>query len=177
MNAVTAGRPDPSEYTPYYSAYVAQVDTDDIVSALRGQLDELLGFVGHLDPVTADHRYAAGKWSVKEVIGHVVDSERIFGYRALAIARGERRTLPGFEQDDYVAEGEFTRRSLQSLADEFDHVRRSNLALFESLSADQWMRIGEANEAPISVRAIAWILVGHAKHHVAVIRERYLGTA
>ena len=112
MDAVTAGRPDPSEYTPYYSAYVAQVDTDDIVSALRGQLDELLGFVGHLDPVTADHRYAAGKWSVKEVIGHVVDSERIFGYRALAIARGERRTLPGFEQDDYVAEGEFTRIDL-----------------------------------------------------------------
>ena len=127
--------------------------------------------------MTADHRYQPDKWSVKQVIGHVVDSERIFGYRALAIARGERKPLPGFEQDEYVTQGEFQRRSLPSLADEFDHVRRSNLALFESLSAEQWGRVGEANDVSISVRAIAWVLAGHAKHHVAVIRERYLGTA
>jgi hypothetical protein len=176
MNEVTIGCPRPDEYSPYYAGYIESVQNADILCALRDQLDELLGFLGHLDPATGEHRYAPGKWSVKEVIGHVIDSERIFAYRALAFARGERQPLPGFEQDEYVGSGDFGHRSLRSLGEEFEHVRRSNLALFASFGESTWVRRGMANGSSLSVRAIAYVLAGHAAHHIQVIRHRYLET-
>jgi uncharacterized damage-inducible protein DinB len=145
-----------------------------ILAALEEQRHEILGLLGSLDAEAADFRYAPGKWSVKEVVGHLLDSERIFATRALCLARGEAQALPGFEQDDYVRRGDFDHRSLLSLVREFEAVRLATEALFENLSEEQWTRSGVANAARISVRAIAYIVVGHAAHHTAVIRERYL---
>ena len=133
-----------------------------------------MGFLGSLDKATADYRYGPEKWSVKEVLGHVVDTERIFGARALCFARGEVRPLPPFEQDDYVRSAGFDRRSLASISEEFEAVRRSTETLFESFDESQWNRDGVANEVRMSVRAVAYIVAGHAAHHMSVIRERYL---
>jgi hypothetical protein len=177
MNELTVGRPKREEYTLYHGPFVDRVEGSDVIASLREQLDELLGFLGHLDPATADYRYAEGKWSVKEVIGHVIDTERVFAYRALAFARGERTPLPGFEQDEYVRGGDFSHRSMQSLTNEFEHLRLSNVSLFSSFTEDTWDRFGTADGSALSVRAIAYVVVGHAAHHISVIRERYLGTA
>jgi hypothetical protein len=174
MEDTAAGRPDATEFDPYYAGYVARVVGDDPVGALGSQLEKMVPFLRGLEPGLAGHRYAEGKWAVSEVIGHLADSERIFGTRALRIARGDRTPQPGFDQDAYVAEGGFVARSPGDLAEELGALRRANLALFRSLDREDWRRIGVANGAPVSVRAIAFILVGHAAHHLDVLRERYL---
>lgn len=134
-----------------------------------------MGFLGSLDKATADFRYGPEKWSVKEVLGHVVDTERIFGARALCFARGEKIPLPPFEQDEYVRSAGFDKRSLSSLSREFEAVRQSTESLFDGFDEDQWNRGGVANEVHMTVRAVAYIVAGHAAHHLAVIRDRYLG--
>lgn len=174
MHTTESGRPHPDEYDPYYRLYVDRVGEGPILKALEEQRHEILGLLGSLDPETADYRYAPDKWSVKEVVGHVVDAERIFATRALCVARGETQALPGFEQDAYVVQGDFEHRSLISMVREFEAVRLATEALFANLSEEQWTRCGVANEARVSVRAVAYIVVGHASHHAAVIRERYL---
>ncbi len=174
MHAKDSGRPGPDEYDVYYQPYIERVAQGPILQALEEQRHEILGLLGSLDGIAADYRYAPGKWSVKEVVGHLLDAERIFVIRALCVSRGEKQQLPGFEQDDYVRQGEFDRRSITSLAQEFEAVRLSSEALFRGLSPEQWLRSGTANDSRISVRAAAFIVVGHAAHHTAVIRERYL---
>jgi len=176
MEAEEFGPPPPEEYDPYYQRYIDRVDGRPILKALEEQRYEILGLLGSLDAETADFRYAPGKWSVKEVVGHLLDAERIFTTRALCVARGETQALPGFEQDDYVRQGSFDQRSLFSLVREFEAVRLSTQALFENLSPEQWTRSGVANDVRISVRAVADIVVGHAARHTSVIRERYLDT-
>ncbi len=176
MADVEAGRPDATEYDAYYAGYVARVAADDPVLALASQLEEMVPFLRDLRPGLAGHRYAEGKWTVSEVIGHLVDSERIFGTRALRIARGDRTPQPGFDQDAYVEEGGFSARSPGEIAEELGALRRANLALFRSLDRERWRRLGVANGVPVSVRAIAFILAGHAAHHLDVLRERYLTT-
>jgi hypothetical protein len=175
MHGIDEERPAPGEYDPFYQGYIDRVPEGSIMEALEEQRYEIMGFLGSLDNATAAHRYEPGKWSVKEVLGHLLDTERIFATRALCFARGEDKPLPGFEQDDYVDQGEFDRRSLASLSHEFEAVRQSTERLFGSLGDGHWKRSGVANEARTSVRAVAYIVVGHAAHHMAVIRERYLG--
>jgi len=167
-------RPDPSEYNPYFERYIGKVADGDILETLSRQLDDFKPLLDNIDEGKAAHRYAPGKWSIKEVVGHIVDTERIFGARALAIARGEQAPLPSFEQDDYVEEANFDGRTLASLTDEFANLRRSHLLLFASFDDEVSRRRGTAGGNSVSVRAISWILAGHLLHHQTVIKERYL---
>ena len=168
-----AGRPDASEYAPYYERYVSQIE-GDVLETLERQGAQTLALLGGISEAAAGSRYEPGKWSVKELVGHMIDGERIFAYRALRFARGDATPLPGFDQDPYVAAGNFDARTLSSLAEEFRHVRASTLALFRGLDAEAWSRGGTASDNPVTVRAIAYIIAGHEAHHVGDLRERYL---
>ena len=174
MDDSARGRPQAAEYDPYYGRYIELVEHEDVVEALGEQLDEILGLLGSLDPGIGEFRYAPDKWTLKQVVCHVLDSERIFGVRALCIARGDTQPLPGFDENAYAEQARAERRSISGLAREFELVRRSNIALFKCLDTEVWQRTGTANGATISVRAIPWIVAGHAAHHVRVLRERYL---
>lgn len=167
-------RPDPSEYAEYYHRYISLVPDGDIVVLLEGQIADTVALIGGLSEESAGRPYAPGKWSVKQVVGHLADSERVFAYRAMRIARGDRTFLPGFEQDDYVREGGFDDRPLQDLLEEFQAVRRATVALVGSLTAEAAARTGMANNFGVSVRALAWIAAGHERHHQGLIREKYL---
>lgn len=168
------GRPQPDEHDPYYAGYIGQAEGDDIVGLLEGQIEETVSMFSNVDDAQGLHRYEPDKWSVKELLGHLIDSERVFGYRALCIARGERASLPGMESDDYVREADFDERSVASLLEEYRYVRHSTLSLLRGLGEAAWRRVGVANDAPISVRALAFIIGGHQAHHMKVLRDRYL---
>jgi hypothetical protein len=166
-------RPEPNEYAPYYEKYISLVPGDDATSTLQLQDGRTMKLFGGRHELDGNFRYAPDKWTVKEVLGHLTDTERIFTYRALRIARGDRTPLPGFEQDDYVKSGGFGERTLSSLVEEFASVRRSSLALFRSLDKEAWIRRGTANNNEISVRALAFITAGHELHHAKILEERY----
>ena len=166
-------RPTPSEYASYYEGYISQVSESDIVPVLRSQMDELDVLLGRVEPAQETHRYAEGKWSIREIIGHLIDGERVFGYRALCIARGEKQNLPGFDQDQYMPNSAYASIALEDLLSEFRLVRLSNIAMLRNLDEPAWTRMGTANGAPVSVRALAYIMVGHVRHHMGVLRERY----
>lgn len=167
-------RPSSSEYDPFYAGYVNSVPEGDVLAILAQQTDELRGLLSPLPPAIWRHRYAFGKWSVAEVLGHVCDAERILAYRALRFARGDRTAVPGFEENDYVPAGRFDERAPHSLLAEFEMVRAATLALFRHLPDDAPERVGNANGANVSVRALLYIITGHQRHHVRVLRERYL---
>ena len=167
-------RPGPDEHAPYYARYIEQVPEGDVSDLLRRQVDDTVRLLGGLSGREADFRYAEGKWSVKEVVGHVADVERVFGYRALCFARGETAALPGFDENEYVARAKFSGRTLGDLAAEFRQVRAATVALFGGLDAEELARRGTANNHPISVRALAFIIAGHERHHVKILVERYL---
>jgi uncharacterized damage-inducible protein DinB len=170
-------RPEPDEHLPYYARYVELVPDGDVVDRLERQLEETLTLVSAFGEQRAGHRYAPGKWSVREVVGHVVDTERIFTYRALAAARGETTPLPGFDENAYVAAADFDARTLNSLLGELTVVRRATLTFFRNLGDPALLRRVSANGAPITPRAIAWIVAGHERHHRNILRERYGGAA
>jgi uncharacterized damage-inducible protein DinB len=174
MSATAPARPDANEYAPYYEKYVSLVPTGDITETLQTQSAETLALLRSVPEESASSRYEPGKWSVKEVVGHVIDTERIFAYRALRFARGDQTPLPGYEQDDYVRAANFDARTLAALADDFERVRAATLALLRSLDAEAWQRRGTANDNEVSVRALAHIIAGHELHHVGILRERYL---
>jgi hypothetical protein len=174
MSAPAPARPESNEYAPYYEKYISLVPEGGVVETLERQLEETLALLGGVSEEKAASRYEPGKWSVKEVVGHLIDAERIFAYRALAIARGDRARLPGMEQDEYMASANFDARTLVDLLDEFAHVRRANIHMFRALDADAWTRRGVASENEVTVRAIAHIIAGHEAHHVRILRERYL---
>ena len=175
MTATSTIRPATDEYAPYYARYVALVPEGDALAALERQLDDMLLFLRGLSEAQGALRYAPGKWSVKQVIGHLIDSERVFAYRALRFARADRAPLPGFDQNIYAEAAGSDRRSLASLVEEFDLVRRSTLAMFRAFDEGAWPRRGVANQNEVSVRALAFIIAGHGRHHVGILRERYLG--
>lgn len=166
-------RPEPGEYAAYYEKYISLVPGSDVVSALDAQRLQTMQLFAGRSERDGNFRYAAEKWTVKEVLGHLADSERIFSYRALRIARGDQTAMEGFEQDDYVARGGFNERRLSSLAEEFAQVRIASLGLFHSLSKEAWMRRGTANKNEVSVRALAYITAGHELHHRQILEERY----
>ena len=161
------------EYAPFYAGYVALVPEPEVLPALEAQLAsfpaEMAPFLGELET----YRYAPGKWSVRQVVGHLTDSERIFGYRALRIARADRTPLPGYDEDHFVAHADFERVPLRELLDEWVLCRRANLALFRRFDADALVRRGEANGSPVSARALLRVLVGHPRHHLRVLENRY----
>jgi hypothetical protein len=167
-------KPVTDEYAPYYGRYIDLVPVGNIIETLRQQMADTLTLLASLTEQQALHRYSPGKWSIKEVIGHLIDSERIFAYRALRIARNDQTPLPGFEQDDYVINGGFDERQLIALTREYEHVRGASIDLFEGLNQEAWDRRGKASEVEVSVRAMAWIISGHELHHKEVIRTRYL---
>jgi uncharacterized damage-inducible protein DinB len=166
-------RPYADEYDPYYAAYIDRVQETDVIAALRQQQAETEATLVSLSDEIASLRYAANKWSVKEVVGHLCDTERVFAYRALCIARGEDQSLPGMDQDVYVAGAKFDLRTIDSLAEELAAIRSATIALFENLDQQGWKRSGIANEVSISVRAIAFIIAGHESHHMWILREKY----
>ena len=166
-------RPQAGEYAPYYEKYISLVPGNDVLGVLEAQRLLMLHLFAAHGERDGNFRYAPDKWTVKEVVGHVNDSERIFTYRALCIARGDKGHLPGFEQDDYVRAGEFKDRTLAGLGEEFEHIRSGTIALFRSLSKEAWQRTGVANKNEISVRALAFVVAGHELHHRLILEERY----
>ncbi|MDB4951491.1 MAG: DinB-like domain protein [Gemmatimonadetes bacterium] len=167
-------RPVESEYAPYYHKYIALVPDGAVADTLESQIAETLALLASIGEADGDRAYAPGKWTVKEVVGHMADTERIFTYRALRAARGDDTPLPGFDENTYVPAGEFGGRTLASLADELAAVRAATVALFRNLPAPAWSRRGVANGTPFAVRAIAWIAAGHELHHRGLFRTRYL---
>lgn len=168
-------RPDPTEFAHFYAGYVDAVPDGDLLDRLHDQAHATQLLLRGLSDRDGRFRYAEGKWSVKEVLGHVTDAERIFGYRALRFARNDGTELPGFEQDAYIAAAHFEERSLASLLNEFAAVREATLRLFESFTEEELLRGGPAAGHLVTVRALAWIIAGHERHHQRVLRERYLG--
>ena len=167
-------RPDPTEYDPYFGKYISLVPDGDIVSILSSQVENTLALLRTITEQRGGHAYAPGKWSIKEVVGHVTDAERIFAYRALRIGRNDKTPLAGFEQDDYVANADFNARTLGSLVEEFEAVRRATVQLFKHFTLEEWQRRGTANNTEISTRAVAYSVAGHERHHVEILRSRYL---
>lgn len=174
MTAAITKRPETSEYPPYTEGYISRVPDGDIVATLGKQLEETLVLIQGIPEARGDFRYAEGKWSIKELIGHVIDSERVFAYRALRFGRGDATPLTGFEQDDFVRGADFNKRSLNDLADEYEHVRRATISLLANLDESAWDRRGAANNNEVSVRALAFIIAGHERHHADILRTRYL---
>ena len=171
---MNSARPQPSEYAPSFEAYVSRVAEGDVLSVLADQLTQFPKRFATLTESEGGFRYAPGKWTIKEVLGHVNDSERIFAYRALRIARADQAPLAGFEQEDYVRAAPFASCRVADIVDEFRHVRRATLALFRPLDEAAWLRRGVADNSEVTVRALAFIIAGHLRHHAALLEERYL---
>ena len=165
-------KPQPEEHHEYYARYIKLVG-DDALGALRAQSASTPRLLSGLSEAQAMHRYAAGKWSVKEVVGHIIDGERVFSYRALRIARADTTPLPGFDEEAWVPAAHFDRRPLPDLVADYQTVRAATVALFASLDEDALTRIGTANDQPVSVRALAHMIAGHELHHIGILRERY----
>jgi hypothetical protein len=172
-----SAKPGAGEYVPYYEKYVSLIAGDDILVTLEKESLETAALLSDREEAEGDFRYAPGKWSVKEVLGHVIDAERVFAYRALRIARNDQTPIEGFEQDDYVKNGPFGQCSLAALVEEFASVRKATLLLFRNLDDAAWVRRGVANKAEVSVRAIAYIIAGHELHHRKILQEKYFTQA
>lgn len=167
-------RPDAAEYPTFYAGYVNGMAEGNLLAMLESQIEEIAGTLGALPDSRGDFAYAPGKWTLKEVVGHIADAERIFSYRALRIARGDETPLPGFDEKAYVPNSGAGARSLASLVGELRAIRASTQALLRDLPADSVNRKGTASGGSVTVRAIAWIIAGHAAHHFRIIRDRYL---
>jgi hypothetical protein len=174
VTALATIKPEKGEFLPYYERYIDLVGSGDVLATLSRQMAETQALLRSLPASVATYRYAPGKWSVNEVIGHLIDSERIFAARALRFARSDPTPLPGFEQDDYVRNSRFDSYPIGELASELGSVRESTVFLFKHLQEDAWMRRGIANGAEVSVRALAYIIAGHELHHREILRARYL---
>jgi hypothetical protein len=170
----TSFRPQASEYAPYYDRYISLVSGNDILATLDEQRRQTVLLLSGRTESDGDLRYAPDKWSLKEVLGHVNDTERIMAYRALRIARGDATPIEGFEQDDYVRNGPFARRPLADLIEDYIAVRRATLALFRNLDEAAWTRLGVANKNEVTVRALAYIIAGHELHHRRILEDKYL---
>ena len=168
------GRPAPTEAAPYYSTYINRIANDDIVAALDAQRHTALSVIANISEEKSLHRYAPGKWSIRQLLNHVNDTERVFLYRALWFARGFDTPLPGFDQDIAVPHAAADQFSWASQVADFNAVRAATLAFFHNLPQDAWSRTGIASGSPVSVRALAYIIAGHVAHHIAILEERYL---
>jgi len=167
-------RPAADEYLEYYGTYIKRVPDGDVVESLKQDLSESVKFLRGIPESKFDYRYAPEKWSVREIVGHLSDAERVFQYRAFRFSRADETPVPGFDENLYVANAPFSNVSMPDLIAEFESLRRASIHLFENLDGEAMTRRGTANNSAISVRAIAYILVGHVVHHIGVLKERYL---
>ena len=173
MNKITS--PTPDEYAGFYAGYVQRAQArGDVPAALPKQIEEVKSALGNLTDEQALFRDAPKEWSIKQVMGHLNDVERVFSYRLLRISRNDPTPLPGFEQDDYVREAGFDNHPLQELIQEFEHLRRANILAIKNMSDESTLQIGTASGAPVSARALSYMLVGHVDHHMASLQEKYL---
>lgn len=168
-----SARPESGEYAPYYDKYVSLVPDGDILKTLEKQAPETVALLARPE-ADGDFRYAPGKWSLKESLGHVIDSERVFSYRAMRFARNDSTPLPGFEQDDFVKYGPFSQCRLDALVEEFAAVRKATVLMFRALDDSAWARRGVANNNEVTVRALAYIIAGHELHHRRIFQQKYL---
>lgn len=166
-------RPGSGEYADFYAGYISALPTGDILEILDRQKDQLRHLAATVAPDRETFRYAPGKWSVREVVGHMIDGERVFSYRSLRFSRGDETPLPGFDENFYVAHARFDSRPLQSLVEELVLLRSANVLFLRELAPEDLARVGVANAHPVSVRALAFIMAGHVHHHFKVLRERY----
>jgi hypothetical protein len=169
-------RPEANEYNPYYSTYINLIPYGDIIHILEEQMKETNLLLKGISDSEGHFRYAPNKWSIKEVIGHIADTERIMGYRLLSIARGETVALPGYNDDMYVLRATFDKQSMQDLLENLTVVRQSTVHLLKSLDEEAWLQRGIANNSEVTVRALANIIAGHELHHRQIIKERYLSS-
>jgi hypothetical protein len=167
-------RPEKNEYGEYYETYVSLVQEADIVPVLERQLEEVNNLLSGISEDRALHAYAPGKWTIKELIGHLTDGERIFAYRALRVSRDDKTPMEGFEQEGYIENANFNQMPLADLIDEFALSRKANLIFFKNLTDEAWLRTGTASNAPVTVRSLAYIMAGHVRHHVNILQSRYL---
>jgi uncharacterized damage-inducible protein DinB len=173
MTTLAIERPKADEHSPYYSRYIDRVPDGNLLALLESQFAETLALLRRVPREREDFAYAEGKWSIKEVVGHLADAERVFAYRALRFARNDATGLAGFDENAWVANAGFGRQRLADLVDEFDAVRTGTIRFAKSLNADELARRGVANGQGISVRALFYIIAGHERHHVGLFRERY----
>jgi uncharacterized damage-inducible protein DinB len=174
---MTQKRPQQGDYAFFYENYIALVPSGDFLEILREQRRDLEGLLSKLSDEQAEFRYAPGKWSIKEVLGHITDAERIFAYRLLRIARGDQTPLASFEQDGYIKNANFSERKLDDLLHEFSAVRESTICLVRSLDDAAWLRRGSASQKEVSVLALAFIIAGHERHHRIILENHYLAAA
>ena len=173
MTTSFRSRPATSEYAPFYHGYVASVPEGDVVELLRSGGRELVDTIRRIPEERAGHRYGPEKWSIRQVIGHLIDAERIFTYRALRVARGDRTPLASFDENEYVKTAGSDARTIADLVRELAAVREATVLMFESLPDEAWARRGVASGNDVSLRALAYITAGHARHHLRILRERY----
>lgn len=173
-NTMNSNQLPRNEYSVFNATYINAIENIELIEELEISLHDFIKFVQNIPMDKFDYRYAEGKWTIKDIIQHIIDAERIFCYRALRISRNDKTPLPGFEENSYVENTDANKRSIQDLLSEFSAVRQSNLLLFKSFTNEQLTRMGTASENPISVRAIGFIILGHQKHHQKVFQERYL---
>ena len=166
--------PESNEYPPFYESYIKNVIGSDPLRNLENQYQEIQSILQSLPEVEANYAYSEGKWTVKEVLGHITDTERVMSYRAFCISRKEIRSLPGFEQDDYVKEANFNERSITNLLEDYRAVRKSTISLFKNFTEDMLNQKGTANEKEVSVLALLFIITGHEMHHLKILKEKYL---
>jgi uncharacterized damage-inducible protein DinB len=174
MTTMILARPETTEYAEWYCRYVDRVPDGDIVAMLDEQMHATAELLGGLSEPQGDHRYAEGKWSIKDLVGHVADAERVFAYRALRFSRGDQTELAGFDEKLWAANAGASQRSLREVADELRAVRLATIAFARSVTEEQSVRSGVASGWPVTVRGLLYIIAGHEAHHVAVLRERYL---
>lgn len=165
----------PGEYAPYYQTYISQVsDEYTLTEELEISVHRLIRFVQEIPMDKFDYRYAEGKWTIKDILQHLLDAERIFSYRALRFARNDKTSLPGFEENDYVDQAHANDRPIMQLLTELSALRHATLLLFKTFSENELLRIGTANDHPMSVRALGFVIIGHQNHHQRIFEERYL---
>jgi len=175
MSAFLPGVPQPGEVNPAFGKYIGKAQAfPDPIQKLTEQLNEVGTLLRPLDAQKQNHRYAPGKWSIKEVIGHLIDTERVMAYRALRIGRADQTPMASFDENAFAAASEADRADWGELLEEFEHVRHATILMLRRMPESAWARIGTANNAPLSVRALAYIIIGHVTHHLEIIRERYL---
>lgn len=167
-------RPERNEYAEFYEGYVSLMTEDDIAAVLAEQPAAMRSALASINDDHGAYAYDDDKWSIKEVIGHIIDGERVFGYRLHRISRGDKTPLSGFEQEPYVELGRANDRPLEELFEEFELLRKANVLMLNRFSDDQWAFRGTASDAEVSVRALAYIMAGHARHHINILSERYL---